>query len=153
MDHLPETNLKPTIYSCDQPRHMSHSIEVTLTNTEIKSAYPYMEPTCQCKVVCAVNTEEKHALIQTKLHWVISPRSIKQWKKNVELHKKIFFCIRSHQLSHSFQKSPFSSNKMPPLENFNLFVVSRHEVHGVNTHTLHNAGWPNALQYNLELAH
>jgi len=25
--------------------------------------------------------------------------------------------------------------------NFNLFVVNRHEVHSINTHTLLNAGW------------
>jgi len=70
----------------------------------------YMEPTCLCKVVGVVNTEEKHALIQTKLLWVILPRSIKQQKKMLDCTKK-FFCIRSHQSSHAFKKSPFFSEK------------------------------------------
>jgi len=30
MDHVPETNLKPIIYSCAWPRHMGHSTEVIL---------------------------------------------------------------------------------------------------------------------------
>jgi len=75
-----------------------------------------MEPTCLCKVVGVVNTEEKHALIQTKLLWVILPRSIKQQKKMLDYTKK-FFCIRSHQSSHAFKKSPFFSEKTPPHEN------------------------------------